>query len=167
MYYELDSSGHFVADILSDVEPLIDIYPDWTAVPIPQPIYRPVFTGTRNIETGEWTGTWTDLGPAVMDDADKPAYYQTQVTARFDAEAQAHGFATHRSLLDRAGYAGDFQSLAQAFGQWIDDCNEICGLATGGVDPSSWPDVSVLIASFPAFVVPVPTPALHQPAWLI
>lgn len=164
MFYELDATGSYVSDIHGNATPTV---PDWTQVPVPQPIDRPQMVGSRDPLTGEWTGSWVCLGPTPMSDADKPAHYQTQVTARYDAEAQAHGFATHRSLLDRAGYVGDFQSLAQAFGQWIDDCNEICGLATGGVSPSVWPDVSALIASFPAFVAPVPTPALNQPGWYI
>ncbi len=61
MYYELDSAGMFICDILE--EPTLDKYHDWTAVPIPQPIYTPYLVGTRSEETGEWVGTWEDHGP--------------------------------------------------------------------------------------------------------
>lgn len=174
MFYELNSAGVYVSDIVDlpdDTVPDVTIWPNWTAEPFPwlptEPVYQRVFVGERDDVTGEWMGEWTDAGPAPIPDEAKSSYYQGQVTGRYDAEAQTHGFMSHRSLLDRAGYPGDSQTLAKAFGEWMDDCNQICALATGGVDPSEWPEVDALIASFPAFTTPVPTSTPIQPGWLV
>jgi len=62
MFYELNKDGGFVCDIPQGTTPDLAKYEHWTAVPLPQPIHRPKFSGTRR-STGEWKGVWTDLGP--------------------------------------------------------------------------------------------------------
>lgn len=176
MFYELNPTGAYVSDIVelpvpNEGVPDVATYPDWTAEPFPwgpyDAVYQRVFTGTRNSATGEWTGTWSDAGPAPIPATAKPSYYESQTASYYDTEAQGFGYANHRSLLARAGYTGDAQALAQAFGAWVDACNKICGAATNGVAPEDWPPVEDLIASFPAFAVPSNTPAPTLPAWYI
>lgn len=59
--YELDGSGKFVGDFIlltdDDALPL-----NWTDTPFPIPCLTPRFVGTRNVDTGEWAGSWVDDG---------------------------------------------------------------------------------------------------------
>lgn len=59
--YELTDTQGFAGDFILLTED--DKFPKhWTEVPLPSPIYTPIFKGKRNAKTGEWVGEWEDVG---------------------------------------------------------------------------------------------------------
>lgn len=59
--YELTDTQGFAGDFILLTED--DKFPKhWTEVPLPSPSYTPRFNGSRDAETGEWTGVWEDIG---------------------------------------------------------------------------------------------------------
>lgn len=77
--------------------------------------------------------------------------------ALFDEAANERDYDTHTTCLMRAGYPNPWQKEAQAFGTWMDGCNEaaykIMNQITVG-EKAIPKDVKELISSFPKMVWP-------------
>ena len=83
--YELTDTQGFAGDFILLTED--DKYPKhWTEVPLPSPIYTPIFNGSRNAKTGEWIGEWTDAGEDTVSLAHCERAWRNAELSRADIE---------------------------------------------------------------------------------
>ena len=83
---ELDENGNFVADSFSS-----DGLSDWTLLPLPQPALNPRVVGSRDNETGEWTGEWV-VDTEVLPKEQKQKIVWEGIKAERDRRTQLGGY---------------------------------------------------------------------------
>lgn len=142
-----DTYVHFGASVVTEV---------------PAPEYDPITSNctelTPTLVSGVWTQTW-EVTPASPEEVNARMLQQyndtkSQLAKYYDQQAQVSGFADRNACVARAGYAGTYQAHGEAFGVWMDACNEIAA-----AEPQPFPPVGDIIAKFPVLVMPYnPTP---------
>lgn len=79
--------------------------------------------------------------------------YEQALDNHLDAVAQVYRFANRHTLVARCGYPNTWQTLAMAFGTWMDNCNNIAYASLQDVidQKRATPAVDTFLAELPAF----------------
>lgn len=79
----------------------------------------------------------------------------SQIEAFYDEKAQERRYDNRYTCAMRAGYPGPYQEEGQAFGIWMDTCNDICYELLSDVQGGApEPTLEEIMASFPELVWP-------------